>query len=194
MNLGALMLLALGISMDNFAVSLGIGTANPVRRVKEHVRLAIVFGVFQFFMPLLGWLGGSQIIFLSHGYESRFLCAALAFVGWCMLRSSKESNQTKHIDLSSLSPVLSLAFATSVDSLAVGFGLAMVRVNILQASGVIGAVTACLSLAGMLFGGQLGRALGNAASLQRGWCWRSSACGPLPCISQRSGPVIPRRA
>jgi manganese efflux pump family protein len=130
MSLSALMLLALGISVDNFAVSLGIGTANPVRRVKEHVRLAIVFGVFQFFMPLLGWLGGSQIIFLSHGYESRFLCAALAFVGWCMLHSSKESNQIKHIDLSSLSPVLSLAFATSVDSLAVGFGLAMVRVNI----------------------------------------------------------------
>jgi putative Mn2+ efflux pump MntP len=64
--------------------------------------------------------------------------------------------------------VLSLAFATSVDSLAVGFGLAMVRINILQTSGVIGAVTACLSLAGMLFGGQLGRALGRRSKFAAG--------------------------
>jgi putative Mn2+ efflux pump MntP len=168
MGLTALMLLALGISMDNFAVSLGIGAANPVRRVKEHLRLAIAFGVFQFFMPLLGWLGGSQIIFLSHGYESWFLCAALTFVGWGMLRSSRQSDEAQQIYLSSPGALFSLAFATSVDSLVVGFGLAMIRVNILEASGLIGAVTGCLSLAGVLFGAQLGRALGSRSRFAGG--------------------------
>jgi putative Mn2+ efflux pump MntP len=98
------MLLALGISMDNFAVSLGIGAANPVRRVKDHLRLAIAFGVFQFFMPLLGWLAGSQIIFLSHGYESWLLCAALTFVGWCMHASLVTANRRNSADL----PVITL--------------------------------------------------------------------------------------
>jgi manganese efflux pump family protein len=162
------MLLALGISMDNFAVSLGIGTANPVRRVKDHLRLVIAFGVFQFFMPLLGWLAGSQIIFLSHGYESWLLCAALTFVGWCMLRSSRQTDEIQQIYLSSPCALFSLAFATSVDSMVVGFGLAMIRVNILEASGLIGAVTGCLSLAGVLFGAQLGRALGRRSRFAGG--------------------------
>ena len=169
MGIKVLMLLALGISMDNFAVSLGIGTANPLRRVKEHLRLAIAFGVFQFFMPLLGWLGGSQLIFLSHGYESWFLCAALTFVVWGMLRSSRQSDdEAQQIYPSSPGALFCLAFATSVDSLVVGFGLAMIRVNILEASGLIGAVTGCLSLAGVLFGAQLGRALGSRSRFAGG--------------------------
>jgi putative Mn2+ efflux pump MntP len=154
--------------MDNFAVSLGIGTANPVRGMREHLRLAIAFGLFQFFMPLLGWLGGSQIVFLLHGYESWFLCAALAFAGWCMLRSSRQPDEAQQIYLSSPAALFSLAFATSVDSLVVGFGLAMIRVNILEASGLIGAVTGCLSLAGALFGAQLGQALGRRSRFAGG--------------------------
>jgi manganese efflux pump family protein len=81
MGTGALLLLALGVSMDNFAVSLAIGTAEPVRRVKAMVRLALMFGAFQVFMPLLGWLGGFQVAFLSRGHESWILCGVLAFVG-----------------------------------------------------------------------------------------------------------------
>jgi manganese efflux pump family protein len=160
MGLGALLLLALGVSMDNFAASLGIGTGNPVRSLKEDLRVAIEFGVFQFCMPLLGWLGGSQIVFLPRGYESWFLCAALAFVGWCMLRSSPRP-EAQRIYLASPGALFGFAFATSVDSLLVGFGLAVIRVNILEASALIGAVTACLSLVGVLFGSQLGRALGR---------------------------------
>ena len=168
MGLSALMLLASGISLDNFAVSIGIGTANPVRGVKEHLRPAIAFGIFQFFMPLFGWLGGSQIIFLLHGYESWFPCAALACVGCSMLRSSRQSDQAQQIYLSSPGALFSLAFATSVDSLIVGFVLAMTRVNILEASALIGAVTGCLSLAGVLFGAQLGHALGRRSRFAGG--------------------------
>jgi putative Mn2+ efflux pump MntP len=141
MSIGAMLLLALSVSMDNFAVSLGISAAQPAPAVKPMLRLALVFGAFQFFMPLLGWLGGSQTAVVFRGYESWVLCGALTFVGWHMLRSSEEPDQTRHTNLSSLGAVLSLAFATSVDSLAIGFGLAMGRVNILQASGLIGAVT-----------------------------------------------------
>ena len=63
MSISALLLLALGVSMDNFAVSLAIGTAQSVRTVKPMVRLALMFGVFQVFMPLLGWLGEPRSLF-----------------------------------------------------------------------------------------------------------------------------------
>jgi putative Mn2+ efflux pump MntP len=61
-----------------------------------------------------------------------------------------------------------LAFATGVDSLVVGFGVAMTRVNILEASGLIGTVPGCLSLAGVLFGTQLGYALGRRSRFADG--------------------------
>jgi manganese efflux pump family protein len=168
MSIGALLLLALGVSMDNFAVSLAIGTAQSLRTLKPMVRLALVFGLFQVLMPLLGWLGGSQVAFLFRGHESWILCGVLAFVGWRMLRSAQESDQGQLISLATLGATLGLGFATSIDSLVVGFGLAMIHVNILQASGIVGAATACLSFAGMLFGGQLGQALGRHSKLSGG--------------------------
>ncbi len=168
MNLGALLLLALGVSMDNFAVSLAIGTAQSLRAVKPMVRLALIFGAFQIFMPFLGWLGGSQVAFLFRGSESWILCGVLTFMGWRMLRSAQKSDQVQPGTLPSLGAALSLGFATSVDSLVLGFGLAMIHINILQASAIIGAVTACVSFAGMLFGGQLGQALGRHSKLSGG--------------------------
>jgi putative Mn2+ efflux pump MntP len=168
MSMSALLLLALGVSMDNFAVSLAIGTAQPVRMVKAMVRLSLMFGAFQVFMPLLGWLGGSQVAFLFRGRETWILCGVLAFVSWRMLRSAQESDQLQPSSLPSLGATLSLGFATSVDSLVVGFGLAMIHINILRASGIIGLVTVSVSFAGMLFGGQLGQALGRHSKLSGG--------------------------
>jgi putative Mn2+ efflux pump MntP len=168
MGIGALLLLALGVSMDNFAVSLAIGTAQSVRTIKPMVRLALLFGIFQVVMPLLGWLGGTQVAFLFRGRESWILCGVLAFVGWRTLRSAQESDQGQLISLPTLGATLSLGFATSIDSLVVGFGLAMIHINILQVSGIIGVVTAFVSFAGMLFGGQLGQALGRHSKLSGG--------------------------
>ena len=167
MSIGALLLLALSVSMDNFAVSLGIGTAQPVLTVRPMLRLALAFGVFQAFMPLLGWLGGSQVAFLFRGYESWILCGALTFVGWRMLRSTEESDQAQRSNLS-VSAVLSLGLATSIDSLVVGFGLAMIHVDILQAALVIGAITVIVSSAGMLFGAQLGRTFARHSKFSGG--------------------------
>jgi putative Mn2+ efflux pump MntP len=168
MSVSALLLLALGVSMDNFAVSLAIGTAQPIRTVKPMVWLALVFGGFQVLMPFLGWLGGSHVAFLFRGSESWILCGVLAFVGWRMMRSAQESEQVQSNTLPSLGATLSLGFATSVDSLVVGFGLAMIQINIVQASGIIGVVTVAVSFVGMLFGKQLGQALGRYSKLSGG--------------------------
>jgi manganese efflux pump family protein len=164
----ALLLLALGVSMDNFAVSLAIGTAQSKRKVKPMVRLALVFGVFQVLMPFLGWVSGSQVAFLFRGRESWILCGVLTVVGWRMLSSAQESEKGQLLSLPTHGATLSLGFATSIDSLAVGFGLAMIHINILRSSGIIGAVTAFVSFAGMLLGGQLGHTLGRHSKLTGG--------------------------
>jgi putative Mn2+ efflux pump MntP len=168
MSIGGLLLLALSVSMDNFAVSLGVGTAQSVLRVRSMLRLALAFGVFQAFMPLLGWLGGSQVASLFRGYENWILCGALVFVGWRMLRSTEESDKAQRSNLLSVSAVLSLGLATSIDSLVVGFGLAMIHVNIIQAIVVIGAVTVFVSFTGLRFGVHLGRTLARHSRFSGG--------------------------
>jgi len=154
--------------MDNFAVSMAIGASSDARTPWPMLRLAAVFGLFQSGMALLGWYGGSQIAFLFHGYERWIMFGSLAIVGWCMLRSAKESDGVRSETLSSIGMVLSLAFATSVDSLAIGLGLAMIQVNILQVSAVIGVCAACLSFSGLLLGGRLGQAMGKHSRLAGG--------------------------
>jgi putative Mn2+ efflux pump MntP len=168
MSFTALLLLALSVSMDNFAVSMALGSSSDVRAPWPMFRLAAAFGIFQFGMALLGWFGGSQIAFLFHGYERWVMFGSLAIVGWCMLRSAKESEDVQSETLSSMSMVLSLAFATSVDSLAIGLGLAMMQVNILQVSAVIGICATCLSFAGLLLGGRLGQTMGQRSKYAGG--------------------------
>jgi manganese efflux pump family protein len=168
MSIGALLLLALGVSMDNFAVSLGVGTAQSAHTYKPMLKMALAFGILQFFMPLLGWLGGSQVAVFLRGYQSWILCASLVIVGWRMLRSTEKADIAQRCQLLSASTVLSLGFATSLDSLAVGFGLAMIDVDIFRAAGIIGIVTVCVSFAATLFGVQLGQALGRHGKFSGG--------------------------
>ncbi|MGC2401077.1 MAG: manganese efflux pump [Acidobacteriaceae bacterium] len=168
MSIGALLLLALSVSADNFAVSLALGMSQTMRIAKLALRLSLTFGLCQFLMPLLGWLAGSRLTFLFRGYERWPLFASLLFVGWRLLRAPDASDKAQQSDLESAGSILGLALATSLDSLVVGFGLAMVHVSILEASTVLGAVGGALSLVGILCGKRLGHALGRHSRLAGG--------------------------
>jgi putative Mn2+ efflux pump MntP len=120
-------------------------------------------------MPLLGWFGGAHVAFLFHGHESWLLFGSLAFVGGCMLRSAQAPDDARLKMMSLPGTVLSLALATSVDSMAIGLALAMVRVNILQVSAVIGTCAACLSFTGLLLGGLLGQTMGKWSKFAGGF-------------------------
>jgi putative Mn2+ efflux pump MntP len=161
MSISALILLALSVSTDNFAVSLALGMSQRARIARPALRLSFTFGLCQFLMPLLGWLGGSRVAFLFRGHERWPLFVSLIFVGWRMLRSADTSDKARQSDVESLGARLSLAIATSLDSLVVGFGLAMTRVNILQASAILGAVGGALTFVGIACGKRLGHALGR---------------------------------
>ena len=109
MSIGALLLLALSASADNFAVSLALGMSQTARIAKLALRLSVTFGLCQFLMPLLGWLAGSRVTFLFHGHERWPLFASLLFVGWRMLRSTGASDKARQSCLKSGGSILVLA-------------------------------------------------------------------------------------
>jgi manganese efflux pump family protein len=168
MSIGALLLLALSVSMDNFAVAMAIGATGDVLSLRQMLKFPTMSGIIQFFMPLLGWFGGSRVAFLFRGYENWLMFGILVFIAGCMFRSALSPEDVKFRNLFSNGKVFSVAFALSFDSLAIGLALAMTRVNILQVSAVIATVTACLSFAGMLIGDHLGQAMGRRSRFAGG--------------------------
>ena len=169
MNFLTLFLVALALSIDNFAIAMAAGASHAARRhISWMARLPLVFGACAFIMPLVGWSIGSQAVGVFRGYGSIVAFAILMFVGWRTMRHAWKPEATGFLNISSLRTVLVLGILTSGDALAVGFGLAMVRVNIIQASAVIGSVTGCVSLVGISIGHPIGRSLGALGHVAAG--------------------------
>lgn len=156
--------IAVGLSMDAVAVSIGAGmTISPL--TGRHVfRLAFHFGVFQSLMPILGWLAGQQIAGFFGGWDHWIAFALLGLVGAKMIRESFDKDQDRQRDDPSRGLLLlTLCIATSLDALAVGLSMALLGVSIWIPAAVIGLVTASLSALGILFGTRLGNRWGRAA-------------------------------
>jgi putative Mn2+ efflux pump MntP len=162
MSFAEVFLIAVGMAMDAFAVSLGIGTSRRASTPRPIFRLSFHFGLFQFLMPILGWLAGSSIADLISAFDHWIALALLAFVGGRMIRSGLGSDGTPSPhDPSRGSTLVMLSIATSIDAFAIGLSLAMLHVAILYPSLVIGVVTAGLSLTGLLIGHKLGEIFGK---------------------------------
>ncbi|MGA8533466.1 MAG: manganese efflux pump [Candidatus Tumulicola sp.] len=167
MSFPALALIALALSADNFAIAAAIGASQTgIRDAGSILRLPLVFGACSFAAPVLGWFIGFPAAHFFRGYGGIVVFAVLGFVGWRMLRSAGQPAEA--FDASSWRTTLVLGLATSGDAMAVGFGLALTNTNIAAASALIGAVTAGISLAGILLGRPLGRVLGARGKIVAG--------------------------
>ncbi len=156
------LLIALGLAMDAFAVCLGAGTTRFIDGPLPVFRLAFHFGLFQALMPILGWLSGSFIAGYISAWDHWIAFVLLAFVGGRMVRSGLDAESECHeVDPSRGGTLIMLAIATSIDAFAVGLSLAMLDVNILYPAVVIGVVCAALSLLGLALGSRLGCAFGK---------------------------------
>jgi manganese efflux pump family protein len=163
------LVLAVGLAMDAFAVSLGIGATGQACTPRARFRLSFHFGFFQFMMPIAGWLGGTAVARLVGGIDHWVAFGLLAFVGGRMIHSAFDGAEgPKACDPSRGRTLVILAVATSIDALAIGLSMAMLHVNAVQPSVVIGVVTASLSLAGLMLGQKLGVALGKRAEVVGG--------------------------
>ena len=151
MRFSELLMIAVGLSMDAFAVSVCKGLS--VRRLQgRHALLAgLYFGGFQFLMPVLGWLLGYRFESLITSVDHWIAFVLLALIGANMVRESF-SDAEKMDDDFSFRAMLPLAVATSIDALAVGVTFAFLEVRILPASSLIGATTFLLSAFGIYIG------------------------------------------
>lgn len=154
-------LLAIGLAMDCFAVSIASGIILKRTRLRPMLIMAFFFGLFQALMPLLGWIGASMFSHLIESIDHWIAFGILAFLGGRMVRESFKDEDCRHeYDPTSLKVVLALAIATSIDALAVGVSFAFLGIKgfsaILPPIGIIGFVSFVLSMAGLMFGIRFG--------------------------------------
>ncbi|MEA4716558.1 manganese efflux pump MntP [Klebsiella pneumoniae] len=171
MNLSATILLAFGMSMDAFAASIGKGATLHKPKFSEAVRTGLIFGVIETLTPLVGWgLGmlASQFI-LEWNHWIAFIL--LVFLGGRMIvegfrGDSDEACEAPHRHGFWL--LVTTAFATSLDAMAVGVGLAFLQVSIVTTALAIGCATFIMSTLGMMVGRFIGPLLGKRAEILGG--------------------------
>ena len=153
MNPFEIFLLAIGLAMDAFAVSVASGIAMKNFHVGHALRMATAFGLFQAVMPVIGWLAGLGMQSFMSRFDHWVAFALLAVVGVKMLYEATRMEEAETASNPFGFYVLFLlALATSIDALAVGITFAMLGAAIITPVAVIGTVTFILSLAGVRIG------------------------------------------
>lgn len=153
MDVLTLLLLAVGVSADAFAVAVGHGAAAKRLLRSEAIRMAVFFGAFQAIMPAIGWYVGHRLQQLIMAYDHWLAFSLLAAIGGKMIWDDLAGGEGEK---DSGEPIgnwhlLTLAVATSIDALAVGVGLLFLP-SIAATAITIGSVTFGFSLAGVLLG------------------------------------------
>jgi len=168
-SLVEILAIAVGLSMDAFAVSLGAGAADRAIGARATFRLSFHFGLFQCLMPIAGWLLGETIVWLVAAFDHWIALGLLALVGARMIRAGFAKNgEPWRGDPSRGLTLVVLAVATSIDALAVGLSLAMLGTAVWVPAVVIGLITGSLSVAGVRLGSRLGRAFGKRMEIAGG--------------------------
>ena len=169
MSFVEILLIALGLAMDAFAVCVGAGTTRFVNGPRPVFRLAFHFGLFQALMPVLGWLAGIRIERFIAAFDHWIAFGLLAFVGVRMIRSGLDPNDEALVtDPSRGGTLVMLSVATSIDAFAIGLSLAVLRVDVFFPALVIGVVAAALSLVGLSVGSRLGKLFGKRMAIVGG--------------------------
>ena len=165
MRFWELFILAVGLSMDAFAVAVCKGLSIRALMPRHAVAVGLWFGAFQALMPLIGWLLGAAFADMIAAVDHWIAFALLAFIGGNMIREALGGDE-EDCD-PSLAPMtmLVLAVATSIDALAVGVTFAFLRVDILPAVALIGACTFAISAAGVKVGNLFGARYKSKAEL-----------------------------
>lgn len=157
-----ILIVALGLAMDAFAVSIASGAAYKQLKVRHTLQMAVFFGGFQAFMPLIGALAGLSFRNYITEFDHWVAFAILIGIGGKMVYESFKIKQTqKEYSPSNILVLLALSVATSIDALAVGVTLSLITASIVKAVLVIGLVTFILSYVGVQIGKKFGHFFEN---------------------------------
>ena len=169
MSISELLLIAVGLSMDAFAVSICKGLATKKVGVKHMLIVGLWFGGFQALMPLIGYFLGSTFEEYITGFDHWVAFVLLALIGGNMIREALSGEEEKANDSLGVREMLTLAVATSIDALAVGVTFALLPgVNIAAAVSFIGVITFVISAAGIKVGNAFGTKCKSKAELAGG--------------------------
>jgi len=167
-----LLLLAIGLSMDAFAVSVCKGLCMKRLNLRQATVVALFFGGFQALMPLVGWALGTQFEQFITPVDHWIAFVLLALIGgkmlWDAFHEDDEELSCPADGKLDLRELVMLAVATSIDALAVGITFAFLRVDILTSVGLIGVTTFALSIVGVAVGHRFGARYENPATVVGG--------------------------
>ncbi len=169
MRLFELILLAVGLSMDAFAVSICKGLAMGKARWRDAIVVGLWFGGFQALMPLLGYFVGSRFAEAISAFDHWIAFGLLLLIGISMIREAFGAEEEDKSGASlAVKAMLLLAVATSIDALAVGVTFAFLSVRLVPAVCLIGCVTFALSVLGVRLGAIFGMKYKSRAELAGG--------------------------
>ena len=166
MSFFELLLIAAGLSMDAFAVSICKGLSLQNLKKRHAALVGLYFGGFQFLMPVLGWALGYRFEHVIESVDHWIAFGLLTVIGLSMIREAKQTDEMD--DDLGFKTMLLLAIATSIDALAVGVTFAFLEVRILPAVNFIGVITFLLSALGVKIGSIFGTRYKSKAELAGG--------------------------
>ena len=152
MHLSELIIIAIGVSMDAFAVSICKGLSVRSLQPKHACQTALWFGVFQALMPLIGYYLGVSFADFVSSVDHWIAFVLLGLIGGNMIKESFSKDECEYSSDFSFKTMLSLAVATSIDALAIGVSFAFLRVNIWTSVLIIGLTTGAFSALGVCIG------------------------------------------
>ncbi len=158
-------LIALSMAMDAFAVCLVAGSLGQANTFRPIFRLSFHFGLFQFLMPVVGWLAGYTLEPLIRSYDHWVAFALLAFVGLRMIWEALHGEEEQRPDPSRGWTLVMLSVAVSIDALAVGLSLGVLGISVWYPAVIIGVVTGLLSLVALWVGHRFGSRLGKPVEI-----------------------------
>ena len=156
-----ILILAVALSMDAFAVSIGLGAKKNSPGLA--IKAGLYFGIFQALMPFIGYLGGKGVLGWVDAYAHWIAFGLLALIGTKMIYEGMQEGVEEDISAVTNKMMLILAIATSIDAMAAGFSLTLLEVNPYIACGVIGVITFTFSWGGVVIGRKSGTWLESKA-------------------------------
>ena len=162
MDLLTILFIAVGLAMDAFAVSITSGLTIKHLHFNHALKIGIFFGSFQAVMPIIGWLAGFGLRTFISGFDHWIAFGLLTFIGGKMIYESAmmKPNERENNPLD-ISVLLILSIATSMDALAVGLSLSLIKVPIIIPAVIIGIITFLLSTLGVFIGNRFGHLFEN---------------------------------
>lgn len=162
MNIITITLIALGLAMDSFAISIACGITIKHLKINNALKIALFFGIFHAFMLVIGWLAGLGLEDFISGVDHWVAFGILTIIGCKMIYESvRMKRKGKEFDPLNVYVLLGLSIATTIDALAVGVTFAFLEISIVTPIIVIGIVTFVLSFGGVFMGNRMGHFFEN---------------------------------